>query len=210
MLTLLALLALNGPAGLSMIQPIFEATPTVSLSAIRYIKCDEGSGSGFIIEDDVLVTAAHVSEMTNCRDSSSSAPLVLYHNDVKNDFSLMTGKLPDVLPIKVSCNGYETGKRYDSYGITTWGATYPVFGQYRLTATNVYSDESFFVGGGKVAWSGMRQLEGFIVPGNSGGPIVNEDGYAVGINNVSGRVFFGLGVDANAFSYELKNTVLCK
>jgi hypothetical protein len=191
-------------------QMIMSPEPTVSLSAIRMIACDEGSGSGFIIGRDTLATALHVASLTNCQDRETGARLVTYERDEKNDFALMTGDLPKVPYIKYNCQSYQTDKMYFSYGISPWAYSSPVFGQYKLTAASDYTDDGFLVGEDNRPMPGMRHLEGYIVPGNSGGPIMDMDGYAVGINNVSERGMFGYAVINQGYSYELKNTILCK
>ena len=38
-----------------------DIQPTLNLSAIRSISCDGYTGSGFLIGDDILLTAAHIS-----------------------------------------------------------------------------------------------------------------------------------------------------
>ena len=188
---------------------IISPMPTVSLSAIRSIKCQEGVGSGFIIGKDIVATALHVASLTNCHDAETGKGLVIYKKDVVHDFALMTGKLPDVIPIKYSCLGYITGNRYSSYGITPWHYTSPVFGQYSLVAQDDYSSDGFVVDGNK-KMPGMRHLKGYIVPGNSGGPVIDSEGYAQGINNVSVRGMLGMSVINDGYSYEIKNTFLCK
>lgn len=190
-------------------KPIFGPEPTMSLSAIRRIQCEEGTGSGFIIADDILVTALHVATIGGCKDAETGVGLLTYHEDQVNDFALMSGDLPEVIPFKYSCAGFRTGETYYSYGITPWSFKSPVFGQYKVTALDQYTDSSFVVGRKKTPMPGMRYLDGYIVPGNSGGPVSDLNGFAVGINNVSGRAFFGLGVKTDGYSYELRNTILC-
>lgn len=182
--------------------PVFIHPPTVNLSAVRPLRCGTGSGTGFVIANDVLVTALHVAVLGNCKDAETGVPLVTYHEDPTNDFAIMTGAYPDGGPyIKYACGSYQKGRRYLSVGYRR---------MYRLdslVATGTYSPEYFPVSGKNMP--GMHRLTGGIVPGMSGGGMFDyETGRFHGINNVysANRT----GIITESYSYELKNTVLCR
>lgn len=189
--------------------------PDVNLSGIRLISCNEGSGTGFVVGENVLATALHVARMTGCKDSRTGDALATYHRDPTNDFALMVGTYPKLLTMRWSCEGYKVHDRYDAYGISGYGINMSVFRQYKVIATSTITDENFLVGkmdgsSKRVPVPGMRELRGYIVPGMSGGPIARSDnGLIVGMNNV-GTFFFDFLVQNVAYSFELKNTILCK
>lgn len=169
-------------------------------TAVRLVLCKEGLGTAWVIKKDILATAEHVANMTDCKDAETNRPLRNYHMDVKNDFALMTMDTGTVRPIKYSCARFRTLNTYMSYG---YGG-----GQYEhnpLLATGIRTDEDFMVGGrdGVTPMPGMRHLYGRIIGGASGGPIVDRHGVAHGINNVSDGKNDG-------YSYELRDTILCK
>lgn len=176
-----------------------------NLSVVRYLRCNEGTGSGFIAADGVIATALHVASMTGCRDAETGNEYKTYHRDTVHDFALMGGVTPDMAPAKVDCKGYVSGKSYVALGITSFQERSALFRRVTLTA-NGY--ENIVVGGMEV--NGIRQLDGYIVPGMSGGPIDDaETGKVVGITNVG---YFGNNGDplGISYSYELKDTILCK
>jgi hypothetical protein len=176
--------------------------PTVNLSAVRPITCDEGSGTGFVIDYNKLVTALHVADDTNCVDAETGVTLTTYHKDEKHDLAIMEGKYPVGGPyIKYSCEPYRTGRRYVSLGYRH------MFRMDTLTASPGYTGPGYLVGG--KPYPGMRLLLGGIVFGMSGGPIVDpETGYAHGLNNVAS--WNNEGKIVKAYSYEFKDTALCK
>jgi len=152
--------------------------------------------------------------LTNCKDSYTKKPLYMYHQEEEDDFALMGGEYPKILALKWACEGYKTGNLYDAYGISSFGVGISVFRQYKAVATDVVTDESFIVGrmlGGSRPVPGMRKLRGWIVPGNSGGPVArSSDGRVIGMNNVGVSSFFGYLQHNDLYSFELKNTILCK
>lgn len=176
-----------------------------NLSVVRHLMCDEGSGSGFIAADGVIATALHVASMTNCRDAETGNGYVTYHRDTVHDFALMTGVTPDMLPAKVDCGGYVKGKEYIALGITSFKQRFSLF---RRVTTIAQGYEDITVGGNDLR--GIYQLDGNIVPGMSGGPIDDaETGAVVGITNVGYFTRNGDPVGVS-YSFELKDTVLCK
>jgi hypothetical protein len=183
--------------------------PTVNLSAIRTISCDEGYGTGFMIADNVVATANHVAELTNCVDGATDVPLRRYVIDEAHDFALMGGQLPDMPYIKVSCSGYTTGAPYDLFGYSAFRRPFPIFQYMRLEATDRFTDDDFFVGPERTPMPGMRYLSGFSVAGLSGSPITHG-GYAVGILNVGFSTNLGYTIMPKAASYQLKDTILCR
>lgn len=175
--------------------------PTINLSAVRQLRCKGGSGTGFVIGKDVIATALHVADNGDCRDAETGTPVLTYHEDKVNDFALVTGPGFDGPYIKYDCGIFEKGKTYLSVGYR---------GMLRLDllkSTGYYTDVSYVVGGKPMA--GMAQLRGGIVPGMSGGMVFDAlTGKIKGINNVG--EWNGAGTMINSYSYELRNTILCK
>jgi hypothetical protein len=176
--------------------------PTMNLTAVRHLICDEGTGSGFMIGDRILATAKHVAVLHNCKDSVTGIPFVTYKTDDAHDFALMTGAFPRIPYIKYSCKGYTPGSNYSAYGHSSHGQMFYLFRQETVNASDEFTPEDMIVD--DVLMPGMRVLHGFPVPGMSGGPVANpETGEAVGIVNAgNGKGAF--------FSYEIKDTFLCK
>lgn len=201
MLLLLALLGLVA-------QPVPLAAPMYpgmeNLSTVRHLRCDQGTGSAFIVGRDVIATARHVATMTNCRDAETGNKYIMYHQDEAHDFALMTGMTPDMEPAKVNCNGYVPGREYVAQGITSYKQRWPLFRRVTTTARGITNLE---VQGDPVL--GIRELDGYIVPGMSGGPIHDvRTGQIVGIVNVGYFNRFG-DPTGLSYSYELKDTILC-
>jgi hypothetical protein len=190
-------------------QPVFSEPvilpPDVDLSAIRSIRCDDGSyGTGFVINNGVIATARHVTVDENdkpltCWDRQSGSPLVTYHRDKAHDFALMSGYTGVYYPLKYDCKPYEKGL------VQMYGHRPESFRQHNLTSTGSYTNKNFSVGG-IGTMPGMRKLEGVALPGLSGGPGI-QNGYVRGIVNVGERDRYG--ITRLVYSYELKDTVLC-
>lgn len=190
--------------------------PTVNLSAVRKLACandltnplDGWTGTGFLVRENVLATALHVAAGSNCIDVETKAPLITYHRDGANDFALMTGELPKMPYVRIRCAPYKTGERYNLFGHSGYFQPKSILRYSTVVAGSDYTDEKFLVGKEMTPWPGMRHLKGYSVPGTSGGPITDLDGYATGIVN-AGSHFFGVPLP-HQFSYELRNTILCK
>jgi hypothetical protein len=196
LLSLLALLSNINPLAQEVSRP-----PTLNLSAVRPLICDEGTGSGFMIGDNILATANHVAVLHNCRDVVTGTKFTTYKTDAAHDFALMTGEFPKIPYVKYSCDGYKNKRDYSAYGHSAHGQPYYIFRQEIVRATKHFTPADMIVD--DMPMPGMRVLYGFPVPGMSGGPVTDQYGTAFGIVNAGD----GKG---NFFSYELKDTILCK
>jgi hypothetical protein len=180
--------------------------PTFNLNAIRLIACDEGIGTGFLIGDDIVATAEHVSSLSNCVDVASGNRLKSYLNDKANDFGLMTGVLPRTSYFKTSCTTYKKGRVYSAYGISSFMSNEYILRSVSVMATGTYKDVTFRDGSTS---KGLSVLTGYNVQGMSGGPIVDiQTGKVVGIVNAGVNGLFGIPVGVS-YSYELSKTPLC-
>lgn len=193
------LAALLIPLSTVAVAPTLEAP---DLNAIRHIACDEGNGSGFLIGDDILVTAEHVASLTNCKDGATGVPLNTYYSDESKDFAIMTGDLPDVRYLRYNCKPFYMGHNYSSYGYSSYQMPKREFLIKPHTVTGLY--------GPVLGVDRMAALRGYARPGNSGGPMI-----LTGTNIVTGMVNAGNlhiitgEVLGTTFSVELRDTVLC-
>lgn len=164
-------------------------------------KKGSAAGTGFIIKEGVLVTAAHVVDQ-HCKDSATQLPVKVYYVDWDNDFALVamnTGPVTDVM--EYSCAGYLKDERYTAIGYA--GGTR--LRETRLVAKGTYTNTNanMRISPTKVTPSiHLAQLEGNIYHGMSGGPIIDESGIVVGINSTTNG-------DGTGGSRELRDTILC-
>ncbi len=157
--------------------------PMISFAAIRHITCGDGTGTGSIIKADLVLTAAHVVDANKtCIDSMTGAIGTVVVQDTPSDFAILKfpeGSLPERF-IRMSCEGFKEGQTYYSYG---W-----MFGQefvvQRLLGTG-YTAPVIFIDDGKQMLLNLQVVQGVIIPGMSGGPIVDADGNMVGTNQVT-------------------------
>jgi hypothetical protein len=176
--------------------------PALNLSAIRLIKCDHWTGTGFLIGPRIMATANHVMDGTErCIDVQSGVVIRAYKTDPKHDLALVTGNLPTNMPyINYSCDRFKTGQKYLSYGITSYMQERNILRNNVLTATRNYNANGT-VWKDEIDVSGSRIFSGYQAPGMSGGPVLDIDGYAHGL--VTG----GSAYDSSHF--EFADGILC-
>lgn len=177
-----------------------DRLPAVPVKAIRKIRCTGGHGSGFVTGTDTLVTAYHVvANQKRCVDDETGEILTIVTYDANLDIAVLRfATTRHSQWLKINCRGYETGHTYYSFGFAGVGDS-------DLMMTRIRALEGFADSDARVAiFHHMRELTGVIIPGMSGGPIIDDTGQVVGMNNLTSNAY------RNGLSREMKDTYFCK
>jgi hypothetical protein len=177
--------------------PVAPAIPqmvVIEPSAIVQVICvsSDGmtAGTAYRIGPDLMLTASHVTS-GNGDCFIGRDPVRVAWKSPDADFTELHGGPGPYL--SVDCGGFVKGKKYLSVGFARGQS--PVT-SVELTATGEYDDDN-----GQAILVGMVP----IIPGMSGGPLVDEEtGKVVGVNNMEN---FEQGL---SWSVELKGTPVCK
>ncbi|MEY3617541.1 MAG: hypothetical protein RL726_239, partial [Actinomycetota bacterium] len=146
-----------------------------------------GSGSGFIISPDGLV-------VTNQHVVDGAASLQVYvdgEDRPVNARILGVSECNDLAVIDLEGDGYPYLEWYEGSpepGLDAWAAGFPLGDpEYSLTRGSVVKAEA----NGETEWASIDyaiEHDANIQPGNSGGPLVTEDGRVIGVNYAGGDV----------------------
>lgn len=140
-----------------------------------------GSGTGFLIsEDGLIVTNQHVVE------GAGSLEVYLEGQDrPKNARILGVSECDDLAVLDLTGDGYPFLDWYRDEakpGLDAWAAGFPLGDpEYSLTRGSVVKAKA----DGDTSWSSIEytiEHDANIQPGNSGGPLVSEDGRVIGVN----------------------------
>jgi len=140
-----------------------------------------GSGTGFIISSDgLVVTNQHVV------DGAGSLQVYLEGEDrPKNAKILGVSECNDLAVIDLEGDGYPFLDWYSDEpepGLDAWAAGFPLGDpEYSLTRGSVVKAEA----SGDTNWASIDytlEHDANIQPGNSGGPLVSDDGRVIGVN----------------------------
>lgn len=199
-LLLSALLISSAPIPGAMFPPT-----NVNLSVVRQLECASGSGTGFVVEDNVIATANHVANIGSCYDAQTGQLYTVLHQDAEHDFALMTGKTLAMPLQPVSCQGYKKGDTYFTYGFSSFKQLNTLF---RLSPLVAQEEETFQMRSSPLTYT-MFRLSGYIVFGQSGSPVFDGDGRITGVVNI-GDFDGNDNPTGKMLSTELKDTILCK
>lgn len=136
-------------------------------SAVVRVECNGGLsvGSAVKIGEQEYITAAHVVSSGAC--TIEGQPIKNVYLNIDQDFATFDGPKNN-RRIKVSCRGYSRNDNYLSVGYA--------FGWERKTYEPlIYSG---------IDLDGFASFTGEIIPGMSGGPVIDYSGRVVGINNM--------------------------
>jgi hypothetical protein len=156
--------------------------------AVRMVDCKEGSGSAVQIAGQ-WISVAHVTAMHDCEIDGQ--PITVLEQNGTEDFSRLIVASNRRVPVKISCAGMHPGQFVWAYG---YAMGLPFQTRVTMRVTEAFGD------------NGQRELIGAytVIPGMSGGLVMNARGEAVGVVNAY-RPFSGL-----SFSRDLRQTSLCQ
>lgn len=145
------------------------ASPTaIPWDAIVLLSCGDYTGTAFHIGNGRYITADHVvSTVREC--SAGKATLKVVGEDGDTDIAELSGPVIDA-KFEIDCAGYKVGQQYLAVG-------YPL-GQYRTEYPLIYSAFGRDPDGGIGMFIGAD-----VIPGMSGGPVINEQFRVTGIIN---------------------------
>lgn len=192
-----ASLAMTGPIGQLVLPPSTAVAAEIAASPYVTIVSGSGTGSGVHIGHKYILTAGHVAsmggELSAKDDQGRTHKLTTLWVNAAKDIALL--KLDDDAPISsapLSCDAPVIGQHVRAYGNP-------------LAIESVYS-EGKIVGAPitEGPWQSVEMLDLTIVPGMSGGALVNDAGQVVGIN-VGVMVYGAL----TGFGWSVPSTVVC-
>lgn len=163
----------------------------VPYSSIKLIRCGRASGTVFQIAPGVLMTAAHVTRNGPC--SVDDVPLEITIEDDALDYALLGGTIGK--PMTLLCKEMKRGRTY--YGIGYAG------GRYRMDS-RLFAESRTEADVEGTSYSGMMRFGGGVIPGMSGGPIIDSKGRVVAIVNASNSAL------SIALGRSVKDTRLCR
>jgi hypothetical protein len=161
--------------------------PTVTYAPVEQVFCAGSLGTAFRIRGGKFLSVAHVTSGEGCTIDGALLNAV---PEEGLDFSVIEG-LPKGMSFKINCDGFVPGQWYHAIGHAR--------GLPAQTVVTIYAT-TYRHPDGMVIFFGPQT----VIPGMSGGPVLNQAGEVVGMVNAY-NPFFGL-----SFSRELKDTSLCR
>ena len=164
-----------------------------------------GTGTGFLINKNFVVTAEHVLQDCNAvsiRHGHKEIKAKTVARDTSNDLGLIRLQKPIGTPAKLrGGKRIRLGEMVANYG-------YPLFGQLSTSATITGGNINNLSGAGND--STVLQFDAPTQPGNSGGPLLDSSGNVVGvaIQILSKRYADATGHIAQNVNFTIKSTIL--
>lgn len=161
---------------------------STSIQSIVKIESPSGVGTGFFVENDMLLTNSHVYNNSNCKVFTQSREIVnvwpIYYNK-NNDICVLKHHKNHTTPLPID-------KTTELYPVGTEVLTIGHPLGYDFSVSNgIISANNREIEGQK-----YYQTDAAINPGNSGGPIINMYGYVGGMitlgSNLAKGISFGI------------------
>ena len=186
----LALVALAIPLASAVPPPQAPAElVAVNFPLVHQVMCDRSRGTAFRVGPNEFMTVAHVAANYGC--TINGAPFTIRTINWKLDAAEIDLPIRKLGAIEVSCDGFIPGKWYYAVGYA-YGLPY----QSMIAVYAVKNPHN----------SGMQIFKGrgTFIPGMSGGPVLDDQGRAVGTVNAY-NADYGL-----SFSRAFKDTIVCQ
>lgn len=158
---------------------------------VKQVVCIGSRGTAWRLSRGRFASVDHVTSNAGC--TINGKPIKVEHSDPFGDFSIVTVEDDVEGGIPVNCAGFFHGNHYYSVG---YARGWPVSVVITIRANNFFHN-SFR------QWQIFTGIE-YVIPGMSGGPILNSAGEAVGEVNAYNK-WEGL-----SWSRPLSETVLCQ
>jgi hypothetical protein len=151
------------------------------------VRCIPGTGSAFSVGPHILISVAHVTGLGGC--AIQGKPITVLQTS--GDFTILSSAAPAGKWLTVDCGGFVRGKKYIAIG---FARGLPV-----QTTVDI-EDMGYVVDGFERLWGVFT-----VIPGQSGGPIIDpETGKVVGTVNVYNPQ------KGDSGSIPLRDTPVCK
>ena len=131
-----------------------------------------GSGSGFFVSPTTVVTNDHVAGDCTALETSDGRSLVLLATDPHRDLALLFATQPSDHWLELSPDAPRLGQ-------PVWALGYPFGGDYNAGLSVTSGILSALAG--RVSAGPHMMISAPVQPGNSGGPLLGDDGRVIGI-----------------------------
>lgn len=161
------------------------ASLPVSIDKSVYLTSGLGHGSGVVIADGVILTAAHVADgmrgkfpsyaiFSDGRTTPTTAPGYLRaYGRIAPDLALVFADTGDIEPAAISCGDPDLGE-------PLWSIGHPLYMRW-VVAQGYVASWFPLAAGGRTYLGDYYTADLTLLPGNSGGPVFNDAGELIGI-----------------------------
>lgn len=174
--------------------PVTPVSTFVENPYIEKISCAEGSGTGFKIAGGRWISVAHVASLTACK--VDGLPIKVTYLDGMGDFAMF--EVPGDHRkggLKVDCSGFHDREWYHGQG---HAGGWPVIESVPIMYSQLVTDGADEEHG----WAIL--IYNRVIPGQSGGPVLNNRGEVTGTVNALGIY------QVISFSKPLRDTPACQ
>lgn len=193
--------AANVPPIANLSSPVTKSF--IDLNPINLLVCGHSSGTSIIIGKNLMLTANHVIDGYAICSMYGIKSTVVYKN-IDQDIAAVVVPTGNASRLEVNCGGFKSMETYYAVGFAE-GKSFIVN---KLIAMDGFVDVPI-INDRRMA-KHLRPLLGTVIPGMSGGPILDEDGKVVGITLATSVIPGSSGDNPVAYSRELKETFLCE
>ena len=164
-------------------------------SDIPKMICGRSTGTSFFVTQRILVSAAHVVSGEECRASSATFTVDEYHEHF--DLAILsTRSSQNIHSFIISCTGFSPGQTYRGFGYAR-GVNF--------RSVLLVPDNRLFQTTYRAPLTSFQTSSGTVEQGMSGGPIINDQGEAVGFISA-----IYIPEDNTALGVDFRQTPLCE